>query len=257
MTDIVKYTPMNLDDLDAQEKQIGFDRGGGNFYQFKDGRNIVRVLPGVHGRQPFIQFWKHFVKAAADGKAWGGACPTKMAKLPCPVDQVAAKLSRGTDADRAMAEDLGARRRVLCNLIDRSAPDLGPQVAEVGPSIYDAIKDFMRTMGEDPTNPGEAGFDLIIEKSGSGMRTEYKTVAVRKNSALHIDARQLNEWLETAVDLGGYATVLAEHEIVSRLGGTVIAGLLSNRGGAKPVTSSKAARASDAVGVDVDDDASY
>jgi hypothetical protein len=253
-TDIVKFTPMNLDDLDAQEKQIGFDRGGGQFYQFKDGRNTVRILPGVHGRQPFIQFWKHFVKASADGKAWGGACPAKMAKLPCPVDQVAAKLSRGSDADRIMADDLTARRRILCNLLDRSAPDLGPQVAEIGPSIYDAVKDFMRTMGEDPTNPGEAGFDLVIEKSGSGMKTEYKTVAVRKNSPLHTDARQLNEWLQSAVDLGGYATVLAEHEIVSRLGGTIIAGLLGGRG-SKPA--GKAARASDAVGVDSDDDAAY
>jgi hypothetical protein len=256
-TDLVKYTPMSLDDLDAQERSIGFGQGGGQFYQFKDGRNIVRFLPGVNGRQGFVQFWKHFVKASADGKAWGGPCPLKMAKLPCPICQIAAKLSRGSDADRDLAGDLTPRGRVIANIIDRAAPDTGPQVAEFGKAIYDAIKDYVKTFGEDPTHPVN-GVDMIIEKSGSGLRTEYKVLPARKNSPLHSDAKQLDEWIDAAVDLSQYAVVASEAEIATRLGGTVIGHLLGARGQAAPRAAAPArAKASQAVDVDSDDDLNY
>lgn len=240
-TDIVKYTPMDIDELDNQEKQIGFAGGGGQFFSFKDGRNTIRVLPGVSGRQPFVQFWKHFVKASDNGKAYGGACPLKMAKQPCPVCQIAARLSRSSsDADRDLAGEMTPRRRVVANIIDRSAPDSGPQVAEFGPSIYDAVKDIMRSLGEDPTHPTE-GFDLIIEKTGSGLRTEYKVTPLRKNSPVHSDATQLAEWLDAMTDLSQQVMVLSEAEITTKLGGTIISHMLGQR--AKP-TGQTAGRAS-------------
>jgi hypothetical protein len=262
MSDIVKYTPLDLDDLDAQEKAIGFNQGGGQFYQFKDGKNVIRVLPGVHGQKAIIPFWKHFVGAAEGGKAWGGACPLKMAKMACPVCQAAAKLSRGTDADRKLSKDITARQRYVANILDRANPDLGPQVAEFGPQIYNDIKDLIRTTGENPTDPGEAGFDLIVEKSGSGMSTEYKTIAQRKNSPLHPDARQMSEWLEQAADLSGNVIIQEEHEISNRLGGTIIGHLLGSRGRTAPAarpSGRTAAKPSDVIDVDgdVDDDIDY
>jgi hypothetical protein len=255
-TEIVKYTPMNLDELDQQERSIGFGSGNSQFYQWKDGRNVVRILPGTNGRQPFLQFWKHFVKGAENGKAWGGACPLKMAKQPCPVCKVAGKLSRGTEADRELANDMTARGRVIANLLDRSAPDMGPQVAEFGPAIYNQVKDIMKNLGEDPTHPTE-GFDLIVEKSGKGLRTEYKVTPVRKNSALHDDARQMNDWLQSAADLGMYAVVQAEHEIAGKLAGTIIAHMLGGTPTPRAAQPPRASAAAAAVDVDSDDDLNY
>lgn len=254
-TDLVKYTPMSIDELDNQEKQIGFAGGGGQFFQFKDGRNTIRVLPGVSGRQPFVQFWKHFVKASDNGKAYGGACPLKMAKQPCPTCQIAARLSRSSsDADRDLAGELTPRRRVIANIIDRAAPDTGPQVAEFGPSIYDAVKDIMRSLGEDPTHPTE-GFDLIVEKTGSGLRTEYKVTPLRKNSPIHSDATQLSEWLEAMADLSQHVMVLSEAEIATKLGGTIIGHLLGQRKAA-PAPAGQRASAKQAAQAE-DDDLNY
>jgi hypothetical protein len=256
-TDMVLYTPMDVDELEAQEKQIGFGSPGGTYFQFKDGRNTIRVLPGIRGRQPFVQFWKHFVKASADGKAYGGACPHKMAKQGCPTCQVAAQLSRSpSQADRDLAQDISPRRKVLCNVIDRSSPDAGPQVAEFGPSIYDAIKDVNKAVGEDPTHPTE-GFDLIVEKSGSGLRTEYKVTAVRKNSPIHSDAKQMGEWLESMADLSQQVLVMSEVEITTKLAGTVVGHLLGKRTGGKPRDANQARASAAAASTPDDEDGNY
>jgi hypothetical protein len=244
-TALANFTPMDLDELDAQEKQIGFGASGGNFFQFKDGRNVIRVLPGLNGQRAFIPYFKHFVKGAEGGKMYGGPCPLKMAKQPCVVCAVATRLSRGTNADRDLAGDLSARSRVVANVIDRSAPDAGPQVAEFGTSVYNAIKDIKRSLGDDPTHPTE-GFDLVIEKSGSGMKTEYKVVPMRQSSPIHADARQMTEWLNEAPDLAMQVVLLPEHEQAAKLTGTILGPHLS----APASSGGKRARAADARDVD-------
>lgn len=247
-TALANFTPMDLDELESQEKQIGFGNSNSNFFQFQSGRNVVRVLPGLHGAPPFITFFKHFVKGAGlDGKAWGGACPLKMAKLPCPVCAVATKLSRGaSEADLDLAKELTPRKRVVANLIDRAAPDAGPQVAEMGTSIYDAIKDIKRSLGDDPTHPTD-GFDLIVEKTGAGLKTEYKVVPVRQSSKVHADAGQMTEWFQDAADLAKQVIVLPEHELVIKLQGTIIGPMLTKRND-KPAARAKTGAAMDTEG---------
>ncbi len=257
-TAMTNYTPMDVDELEDQEKQIGFGQGNSNFFQFKDGRNVIRVMPGLGGNKAFIPFFKHFVKGAEGGKMYGGPCPLKMAKQPCVVCTVATKLSRGSNADRDLAEELNARSRVVANIVDRSAPDAGVQVAEFGTSVYNAIKDIKRSLGDDPTHPTE-GFDLIIEKTGSGMKTEYKVVPMRASSPIHPDARQMTEWMNDAPDLSMQVVLLPEHEQAAKLNGTIIGKLLGRAaegggGGAKGAR----ANARDARTVDpVDDDVNY
>ncbi len=255
-TALMNFTPMDVDDLEADEKQIGFGQGNSNFFSFKDGRNVIRFLPGLNGNKAFVLFFKHFVTGGPGGKMYGGPCALKMAKLPCVVCATAAKLSRGSDADRKMAEDLNARSRVVANVIDRAAPDAGVQVAEFGSSIYNAVKDIKRSLGDDPTHPTE-GFDLIIEKSGSGMKTEYKVVPMRASSPIHQDAAQMTEWMNEAPDLAQQVVLLPEHEQAAKLGDTIIGHLLGQRGGSNSGNKQQRAKASDAKDVDVDDDASY
>lgn len=254
-TALMNYTPMDLDDLESQEKSIGFGQTNSNFYSFKAGKNVIRILPGLNGQKAFVPFYKHFVKGKdGDGKAWGGACPNKMAKAKCLVCEVATKLSRGSDGDRALADDLGARSRVLCVIIDRAAPDAGPQIAEIGTSIYNAVKDIKRTLGDDPTHPVQ-GFDLVVEKSGSGMKTEYKVVPMRQTTPIHGDARQMTEWMQDAPDLGKQVLLLSEAEQAAKLGGTVI-GQYLGKTNSGPKT--QRANVKDARDVDADDsDTSY
>lgn len=256
-TALMNFTPMDVDELEEQEKSIGFGQGSGQFFSFKDGRNVVRFLPGLNGQKAFIPFFKHFVKGAEGGKMYGGPCPLKMAKQPCVVCAVAAKLSRGSNADRDLAEELGARSRVVANIIDRAAPDAGVQVAEFGTSIYNAVKDIKRSLGDDPTHPIE-GFDLVVEKTGSGLKTEYKVVPMRQSTPIHSDARQMTEWLNEAPDLSMQVVLLPEHEQAAKLQGTVIGHLLGklSAGGGNPKADRANARGAQQVAGD-DDDAAY
>lgn len=251
-TALTQWTPMDVDELESMEKQIGFGAGSGNFFQFQSGKNVIRVMPGLRGKPAFLPFHKHFVKGKEGGRAWGCACALKMAKQTCVTCQVATKLSRGTEADRKLAEEIGARSRVLANLIDRAAPDAGVQVAEFGSSIYNAVKDIKRNLGDDPTHPIE-GFDLVIEKTGQKLNTEYKVTPVRKNSPIHPDPRQMTDWLNEAPDLSTYCVVLPEHEQTAKLAETVISDLL--RRDAAPAARTQRVKPSDTP--TGDDDTSY
>lgn len=252
-TALTNWTPMDVDELESMEKQIGFGAGSGNFFSFQSGKNVIRFLPGLRGQKAFLPFHKHFVKGKEGGKAWGCACALKMTKQVCIVCQIAAKLSRGTDADRKLSEEISSRSRVLAALIDRSAPDAGVQVAEIGTSIYNAVKDIKRNLGEDPTHPIE-GFDLVVEKTGQKLNTEYKVTPVRKNSPIHADPRQMTDWLNEAPDLATYCVVLPEHEQANKLAETVIGDLL--RRDAAPAGKTQRAKPSNSPPGE-DDDLSY
>lgn len=262
---ITKYTPMDLSALEEQEKQIGYGGGKSEFHKFKDGRNVLRFLPGLHGNQFVVPYYNHFVDAdtgSKDGKSFGHPCAHRMAKLPCVTCSLAAKLSRGTAADRAVADSINPRPRILALVVDRSEPDKGVQPTAFGKTVYDALKLQIKRSeeeaeedGTDPTyftDPAN-GLDLVIEKTGKGLRTTYAVSTARKRSPLDVDAARMAELLSSAPDLARYVVVPSDADVVSRLAHTVLGphlDLLSDAGTtrARPKTSARPAHA-----VDVDD----
>jgi hypothetical protein len=211
MSNIVKYGSYTIDDAELDEQESKKVGGGGQFLKMQPGRNIVRFLPPKPGQKLFLAYFQHFVKLAGMQNAASFACPAKLASKPCPVCQEAHRLeSTGNAADAAVARTLFPRRRVLANVIDRKNPDAGPQILAFGKVVHDALIAIRKNedAGGDFTHP-EEGFDISIEKSGAGLKTEYAVQASRKTTPLGDLA-----WIDQQPDLAKYATVKSPEEIM-------------------------------------------
>jgi hypothetical protein len=104
-------------------------------------------------------------------------------------------------------------------VIDRNSPDSGVKVFAFGKKIHEQLVAFRKNKrtGGDFTHP-ITGFDIIIEKSGEGLKTKYNVMADRNVSQLAETEEEIDEILKIANDLDRYAQVPELSEIMTKLG---------------------------------------
>ncbi len=219
MPNLVKYGSYDLEE--AQKEKEALEAGGADFMKLKVGRNVVRILPPAVGqRTPFKVVYQHFIDLP--GKKLVFVCPRFEAKRACPVCQKADQLKGSSaKADQDAASDFFARRRVYCNAIDRGEPDKGPQVLAFGKTVHEQLVALRadEDAGGDFCNP-EEGFDIIIERSGTGKNdTKYVVRPARSTSALHPNAAVMQEWIDTQKNLNLLAKPPSPEELETMLRG--------------------------------------
>ena len=174
-------------------------------------------------RSPFVMVHKHFAKLPGLAKPAVFNCPRIMARRHCPVCAAAEKLKgTGSPADYELASDLYPQLQVYVNVIDRDSPEMGPQKLQIGKKIHEQLVKIRadKRFGGDFTNPGEDGFDIIIEREGQGKNdTKYSVKPDRNSSPLAEDADTMNTWIESQVNLLQYARVPTDAEIQQMLAG--------------------------------------
>jgi hypothetical protein len=205
-------------DAAEDEKKVLDQEGGGDFAKIVPGRNVFRILPPMLGeRTPFVVVYQHYINVPGAKGPVVFVCPRLTAKQRCPACEKADKLRRsGNPADMDYAYQMNARRRVFCNVINRKEPERGVQVLGFGKSIHEQLNALRRDpdAGGDFTHP-ETGFDVVIERTGSGKNdTEYQVFAARRSSALGDLSL-----LEQRVDLTRYSAVKSVDEIMELLSG--------------------------------------
>jgi len=250
MANLVKYGKVSLEKV--KEERAALNSGGG-FLKLQSGKNVIRFIPPkVDGGFPFTRYHQHFIKLPGMERAASFPCPRLTAKVPtCPICTKMRSLeATGSKADAAVAKDLAPRFRALANVIARTRPDDGPQVLAIGKGVYDELLAMLDMGGDyDFLDPND-GFDINIEKSGSGLETEYKVIASRKTTPLHPDPAIATQWIEEQGDLTRYVKVPSDEEIIAMIGG----GSKPDRGA--QITSGAGGRINvkDAIDVNVDDD---
>jgi hypothetical protein len=211
---IVKWGTYEPDEAAREAEEL--EKTGTAFYKFLVGKNVLRFLPPALGRKsPFMMVWQHAF--TVNGETRSAPCPRLMAKLPCPVCTKGDQLKGSTNpADQERAKDFWAKRRVFANVIDRQHPENGPIVAAFGKKIWEALVALRSDpdAGGDFTHPVE-GFDIVIERKGTGQNdTTYQVLAARNSTPLG----DLS-WIEQQVSLEPYAKVLSPEEMRARLSG--------------------------------------
>lgn len=183
------------------EKLQTIDIGSGHgFLSLKDGKNSVRILPGVGEMEYFFQeVGRH--NMPPDGKKYI-YCPdfTTNGERPCPICEAVDTLQKSGDpASKALADKLRVKKTFWMNAINRADPSAGPKIFTPGPMIFKTIMSIVQDPDYgDITDPDE-GIDLSITKTGSGMDTKYDTFPKRV-SPLGTD-EEIQDWLEKAQDL--------------------------------------------------------
>lgn len=213
-----------------------------SFLSIKDGRNVVRILPGKGESDFATEVWVHYGVGKSEQNKNGTmvVCPTtKGENQSCPVCELSKQLrslsKKKDDNYDKQSKQLYRKKRVYFNAISReedlsnyefvedkwknkeSGDEESPvKVLGTGIGIY---KDILSLIVDpeygDITDPVK-GLDLIITKSGSGQfNTEYDVKTVRKESAIGFDG-----WESALNDLSQLAKVKTYDEIAAIISGT-------------------------------------
>lgn len=203
---------------DAVEEEKKAQSEGGTFLELKAGKTILRVLPPMLGKKsPFFRYHQHFLRGTGpDKETLSFACPRHCARLACPACSRADELkASGSPADFQKAKQFFAKKRVLANVIDRRNPDAGPKIWGFGKMVDDLLVDI-RADGTDYTHPLK-GHDIIVEKKGEGLNTEYGVRVVTNATPLHEDVAVMNEWLSNMHTLESECRVDTPHELAKNM----------------------------------------
>lgn len=185
--------------------------GGGGFWSPKVGRNTIRILPEVGEMEFFFQtVGRHNLGEGQNAKQI--YCPnfTSEGDLACPICETRSMLykqnKQGDKSAGELAKQLGVRRSYWMNVIDRSNEDAGPLVFTPGVTIMNALAALVSDPEYGDITDIYEGVDIKIERTGTGLDTEYQVIANRKDSPLHESDEQIDQWLDSAKDLS-YAEV--------------------------------------------------
>lgn len=218
MANLVQFGSYSLDAAKEEREQLERE-GGADFMKLGVGRNVVRVLPPLRGKNsPFRVTYQHYVPTA-DG-VWSFTCPRLEAKQNCPLCNFANRLRKsGKPKDRDEAYALLPKRRVFCNVINRAEPEKGPVVLAFGKSIHEELVKLREDedAGGDFTHPVN-GIDVIIDREGSGKNdTRYTVNLARRSCPIHPEAAQVAEWAELMEDLDRFATLPSDEELQTKM----------------------------------------
>jgi len=215
----LRYSSYSAETADAEK--AASESEGKNYMKLKVGRNVVRILPPPEGESSvFKVVYQHFLELP--GKKGSFMCPRIMNKQHCPICAKADELkASGRKADMEAANDLFARRRVFCSVIDRADEAAGPKVLGIGKTVHEPLLDMRRNedVGGDFAHPIE-GFDIIITRTGTGKNdTKYTVSAARNNSQLAGDEETMQGWIDGQADLSAIAR-LPDAEAMAEFLGT-------------------------------------
>ncbi len=155
-------------------------RRSANFFQFKEGRNNIRILPPWEGADDFSRiFGKHW-NLGPEGKTML-YCPKVCFDKPCPIcDGIDAMWKKKPDdAMKEWLKNVSSGPRFYANIIDLKDIDQGVQVAEFPKTVLEEIWNIMidPEVGHGDITSLTAGRDLIIDKTGKGLSTRYSVRA--------------------------------------------------------------------------------
>lgn len=199
---------------------------GAEFMKLRAGRNILRFLPPAKGkRSPFRVVFQHFLPIPGAGANNGKSvvCPRLEQRQPCAVCEEVNRLRKTNNkADSEAANALFSRRRVFANVIDRNEEDKGPKVYAFGKTVHEQLLALRTdpTSGGNYTHPYE-GIDVVIDKSGEGMKTKYKVSLARQSTPLHRDEDDavMQDWIDRQKDLEDYAKLPNLDDVLKLLAG--------------------------------------
>lgn len=216
----IKFSPISKDAVLRSKQALP---NSGSIFKFKEGKNILRVLPALEGKElPWVETYSHYHGNWANSdKALVFNCPKQMAGQRCPsCEQYSKLMATGNPIDYKNARNYSPVLRVYASIIDRKEPEVGVQVVAFGLSVLKGLQNLLideDIYGEDFTHPLE-GADLIVTKETKGKEYPKYSVSIRAREydRLADSADQMREWLQARPDLDSYAKVLPYDVIMQK-----------------------------------------
>lgn len=239
---------LNMDAIRARldkfnEGNRGGNGGGTSYYNIKDGRNVVRLMPPRKDAESFErEVFVHYGvgKNDQDKKGKQIVCPTTHGEdKACPICEQAKQLfnlsKKKGDKYEKEAKQINRKKRVYYNVISRDenlddytfkdgkwfkdvegkeVEESPVKVLNTGIGVLQAIFGIIVDPEYGDITDPEEGLDLIITRSGSGLDTKYEVKTVRKETPIGLD-----NWEEGSTDLSVFARPKTYKEILAMANG--------------------------------------
>lgn len=186
---------MSLADKIAAKRQAITDKNAGmvRAHKFPSGKSVIRILPGVQSAEDFFQeVGIHWIKNKAGETVCAVGDRTICYGEPCPVrDSINALIDEGKEAgDDALikrGKDMLAKPRFFVNGVFLAGGGDTKKnetvLLEFSENFFNKVLSIMQDYieaGVDPLSLKD-GVALVVEKTGSGLDTEYSVSAAPKN----------------------------------------------------------------------------
>jgi len=208
--------------LNTENKKKQYEKSGGNFdsdinfYNFKEGKNRIRILPPTKDYPDYeFKVFKHY-NIGLDNKE-SVVCPKRTfgSRFKCAICEENAKLYKSKDKDdKELAKQLYASERNLANIIDLDE-DAEPKNVYVMSYGYTIANDIVKKISDpdygDITDI-ENGFNLNIEKEiNKGGQPRYVVEVKKQCPCPEFDETtitKLNQIYKTVLTYEGLQMVL-------------------------------------------------
>ena len=194
-----------------REKLEEIKRGGTRFWTPKEHSNLIRILPPYSGEDWYKETWFHF-GVGVDRKPI--ACARRLLDEACYICEKVDELRKSEDPrDVELPTQIASRRRVFYNIIDLDDVESGVQIFSSGVTIFKELLMYVADPDWGDITDPEEGYDIVIEREGTGIDTKY-TVRAKKNPTSLIDPGLLDELrdLDEMVEILPYEQVKAIYE---------------------------------------------
>lgn len=212
LNQFTEYTEENAAKGRAEDANAGW-------MKTQPGTNVVRILPPLKGMtEPWITIYQHFIKVPGGSQVVFN-CPRRMANQACPACEKADRLKAAGDAaSEKSAQDYWPAQRNIAFAIDRDDPEKGAQLFPFGATIKKRLRHFREKLKNNYTD-FKTGSDIVIEKSGQGMKTEYQC-DLGGQCAITDSKKQLEEWVSDLPNLNDFAKVMDYDAIMQKFSAT-------------------------------------
>ncbi len=201
---------MSLLDLINKERAKLQSGNKGRSEKLNSEKNLVRFIldPATLANGDVAQTWgQHFIKDTGGALKAVYMCTATTFGEKCPICDAIAEGQALTGDEEILKAYKEARssRRIVVNALylkggKHDNPETTPVVLELPPTVWDNVLQTAQAFEEEGVNvfDPKVGHNFIIEKTGSGMGTEYKVTPSPRGSTINGDAvekiKDLTAW---------------------------------------------------------------
>jgi len=208
------------------------------------GKSRWRILPSWRGdgQQFWHDFGQHFIKNTAGELQAVYVCLSKTYgdDRPCEVCNSLSSAIKACDDDTVIEKlkEASSKGRILLNALHLDGEDpKTPGILELTPTTFEKFLDLFAEY-EDLMDL-DAGRDIIITRTGSGLNTEYSIMVgaktVKVDRAILPKLHNLDEYVAQEYEEGKKKALAAIGNVSGRLSAAGGAGLLTGpKGGSRP-----------------------
>lgn len=177
-----RYGKVDLGDVLNRHDEIKANMSG-DIWKPKVGTNVIRILPPWSEDQtkPFREFGVHWNIGPNEQPV---VCLRKEKGVPCFLcEQVEALLESEDPKDQEIGAELRAGNRAYLNILDMNDLDSGVQVMSCGIKMLSEILAYFADPDWGDLTDPEEGYNVTIEREGTGKNKTRYTVRAKKKSS--------------------------------------------------------------------------